>query len=1737
MADVGMDQVLEAVADAVAQLVLFSVEAEENNSMLPNIVPGAEAVQRAVNVLVDIASEMAGKFGSEKHIQDKMYEAATSVRGATQQIVDAARALSGNQFDQNAKKILLSAAKDILQGTVKELHLADKYEVIKIVKAATQCKEHVSRSSDVTSNEMIMDVARSLSAAVVALVKLVNARLTILVDPMLKRRLETANNTMKNDTQSLVKAMGTALQNPFDASARAAQRSVADELQAALDEIILVAKLSCKTMFDSLDLDFGTDFKRPTLAELRECHERICRECDQLSACVYKSSADDTANALFALNGSISQEVKIAGAIAQDCDEVQRLDIFEACDGVERMPALVIPAVKAAHLRTSPASSKDHVKHLADQTKQASAEVLAACVIASSAADKLREMMSDLDRYLRELEDGVRDCDKAKAARAAKAVADTSAEASSLARAMADVSTDPLQSELIMEEVARMENQTPRVVAATKAAMADPSNRALAERVRAEAGGLQDAGHRLVDAATIDPAELLRRRTEQLEDELRRLEDAVRRGDLKDAAEHLKAAKDLIGENLRLAERLARDCDDPVRQQKLEAAIARLRDLDSQLVPLAKAALGGDRAAIAGLAQLLAELGRVSDELESAAQPSLEDQLKRNMDEVDEALNRLQDALDRGDLRGARQAVKDVNRGLDNDGRLIERMLASETDPTIRRNLEASLRDIQRLQPDFAQAAERAIANPSDHGARQALDRVAGDVRDTHSDLNRHLPTPDERIANLARSVGDNLARLENSASRGDRPGATDAAKSVVGDVSSLIGFTDPIGRTATDPLQRERIVAETNALRQLAPQLVAATKSALENPRDKSKQNNLADASDRLHSATDALARAALLPPDQNIAENAAKVNSRLNDIRDSAARGDQPNTHVADRKLQVEVPKHIEVARAYAQNKQHEDPAYARSVQTNADELSRLLPQIHESAARAAQNPRDKRAQDELGEYIERAKNANSRLVPNSSAPEELFPAAAAAVDHELGRLIPAVNKGDRGEADAAVRAVREAAEHQNDLAHRMAAAPDFDPRRRADLDAALAELDRLMRQIPNAVSAGFASKANVPQLERLIHDTAAANARISELAMRPTREQLLTNAQRVHRALDEVDRNLGNKDQLAPALGEAQRALEKQQRLVKTLSNQEPDPDRKARLQRALGALEGVHAHLPDASRNAAANPRNPQAQGAAKDQVKRGHDATDLSVAAATPDSKTQLLNAVGSLHSGLAAIPPAIVSGSAADKDAGVNALDQAIADLNRAAGAFARERPEIARPLITVTQQVKPANDQVKQSTQAAFNAPRDKSKQDNLGDSSNALRKAASNVIGTALGNDLPNNILDNSILTDDALDRLAAAVRRGNRQDAVDALKDAKDALGRQAALARALAATTKDPAQRKALEAAADEIEKALRELEDATFNALAKPHDKDAQQRFNQAVQAAKVANASAVVEAHPGGAERALAGGKRLGDGIKAVTNAVKAGDKAGALKKLDEVEQDLKRQGALCKALAIKTTDNNKRRQLLEAAMALQNSLATLLGPIRDAITKGDDSALDLLNKLLSDTNKSNSALEALKQPEEDEGEPQDEIMREAYRVESVVKAKLAARLDEIDESTPEGRIYGASRRLAKEMALMSEAASRNSNADVINSARRITALVQSLFKDAQNIASLCKDPRLRDQVLAVAHSIPNIAVQLKVITSVKAATPNDTTVKAQLVTCARNLASSVVSLCNATEIASIRFN
>jgi len=353
----------------------------------------------------------------------------------------------------------------------------------------------------------------------------------------------------------------------------------------------------------------------------------------------------------------------------------------------------------------------------------------------------------------------------------------------------------------------------------------------------------------------------------------------------------------------------------------------------------------------------------------------------------------------------------------------------------------------------------------------------------------------------------------------------------------------------------------------------------------------------------------------------------------------------------------------------------------------------------------------------------------------------------------------------------------------------------------------------------------------------------------------------------------------------------------------------------------------------------------------------------------------------------------------------------------------------------------------------------------------------------------------------------------------------------LHRMAGLARALADLTSDPKQREELLRLAGELEKAAHELDHATHNALAHPDDKKAHEDFESALDHARATNADVIATAFPDGEEELRKGSQNIQAAMKRMIDKLKNGDQAGALAALDELEKLMKRQAALARALAIHTTDPAKRRMLLDAAMQLQNGLGNLLGPIRDSIVAGNlEEAMELMNRLLNDTFKAAKKLEdSLRSAAEEEEEPTDEIMKAAHHVQKVVKTK------DIDESTPEGRIYLASKRIAEEMALMSDAAARGANSEVIVIARRIYNLVQDIFSNAQQVTSACPDRILKDQIMSVAQAVRNIAVQLKIITAVKAASPDqDTTIKAQLVKCAQSLASNVVCTCNAVEIATI---
>jgi len=420
------------------------------------------------------------------------------------------------------------------------------------------------------------------------------------------------------------------------------------------------------------------------------------------------------------------------------------------------------------------------------------------------------------------------------------------------------------------------------------------------------------------------------------------------------------------------------------------------------------------------------------------------------------------------------------------------------------------------------------------------------------------------------------------------------------------------------------------------------------------------------------------------------------------------------------------------------------------------------------------------------------------------------------------------------------------------------------------------------------------------------------------------------------------------------------------------------------------------------------------------------------------------------------------------------------------------------------------------------------------VADAGDKLKQSNAKLFESILGDpaQIADAIAETNYALDDSLDRLQAAVRRGNRQDAADALHDAVDNMEKQALLCSMLANKTRDPKQKAALNALAQKFTEATKHLTADTNDALAHPNDKAAQDKFNKTVQDVRALNMEAVQQTRPDLEADIRNGQKAIGNKMKAITEALNAGDRETAEKLLKELEKDTKKQAILCKAMAGRTTDPNRKKQFLEAAANLQNLLSQLGGPFRDFLMKkgGEQDAAEFMNKLFNDAFRVGEKIEAGFTETKQEEEPKDEIMAAARHVEKVVDMK------EIDAKTPEGRLYLASRRIAEEMALMSQAAARGANSEVIVISRRIHALVAEVGANAKTVADQCKDPILRDQVVSITHAISNISVQLKIITAVKAAGgTTDNSVKAQLVKCAKGLASNVINVCNAVEIASIR--
>jgi len=448
-----------------------------------------------------------------------------------------------------------------------------------------------------------------------------------------------------------------------------------------------------------------------------------------------------------------------------------------------------------------------------------------------------------------------------------------------------------------------------------------------------------------------------------------------------------------------------------------------------------------------------------------------------------------------------------------------------------------------------------------------------------------------------------------------------------------------------------------------------------------------------------------------------------------------------------------------------------------------------------------------------------------------------------------------------------------------------------------------------------------------------------------------------------------------------------------------------------------------------------------------------------------------------------------------------------------------------------------------------------------NPNDREAAKRLEALNAEAKKAAADIAKAVLEDKLYTNKkalqaVMEDLQDAAARGDKGEVERQLNDLRDFVKRRVELGRELADQVDDPAIKKQILDACNELERLLPLIEDAARYAAAHPEDAEAQKRLADLLD--QMRNAAARITAEklfpsvdPNNATKGalLDSTKDLGEDLEHLRELINEGDYKGAEELAQDISQKAKRQVQLARMVAAKMDDPKLKQALLDAAKDLEAIFAKLGGITAKTLTdpKGRKEALELIdqaqkvNDKMADITlaKDSKPKGNLNQPEYSEIRPdgsKDNVMVAAHDVTRAVnEVKKKAREAPAIVLQQQNNLLDVAAQIGKEMELLSLAAQKGNKTEMIACSRRIAEMIHQVQKFSEEIGNKCKDPRLKSHLLNCSRVPKNFSVQLKIIAGVKSRTDDDPSAEAQLVTCAQQLANSVIATVEAAHSAAVK--
>ncbi|XP_070540271.1 uncharacterized protein [Ptychodera flava] len=286
-----VERVLAPIAAQVSQLIILNESSERNGESLPDLVPHAESVTKAVDELVEISQKLANESIDEE-LKKEIPLSCETVSLAGKDILLATQRLQVDSQSKEARNSLVKAARNVLEGTMKVLLVADNAEVRKIVKASHWLLDRLTLLQSVQTMKALVTCFKGFTEALLLLSNLTDKRQKELTNAKQRESVLSAMITLKKSAPMLSTAVQTYVKYPDSPQTKASKDYIVGQVISAVEDLIAAVKTTGGSQLEDIEEPgvFATRLRKVCSQLSQENRSKLNSEFDTMMESIVRHS-------------------------------------------------------------------------------------------------------------------------------------------------------------------------------------------------------------------------------------------------------------------------------------------------------------------------------------------------------------------------------------------------------------------------------------------------------------------------------------------------------------------------------------------------------------------------------------------------------------------------------------------------------------------------------------------------------------------------------------------------------------------------------------------------------------------------------------------------------------------------------------------------------------------------------------------------------------------------------------------------------------------------------------------------------------------------------------------------------------------------------------------------------------------------------------------------------------------------------------------------------------------------------------------------------------------------------------------------------------------------------------------------------------------------------------------------------------------------------------------------------